>query len=47
MSNDHNDQSQLKASWVEPELKRLDIMDTELLPNRGADGSRHADCTRS
>ena len=47
MSHDHNDQSQPKASWVEPELKRLDIMDTELLPNRGADGSRHADCTRS
>lgn len=47
MSNDHNDQSQAKATWIEPELKRLDVMNTELLPNRGADGSRHADCTRS
>lgn len=47
MSNDHNDQSQPKASWIEPELKRLDIMETENLPNRGADGNRHADCTRS
>ncbi len=47
MANDQIDQSQLKATWIEPELKRLDIMETENLPNRGVDGNRHADCTRS
>lgn len=36
-----------KSAWVEPAVMILDITDTALVPNRGADGSRHADCTRS
>lgn len=36
-----------KSPWVEPEVMILDITDTALLPNRGSDGSRHLDCTRS
>lgn len=47
MSNENIDQQGLKARWVEPELKRLEIAETEGFPNRGVDGNRHADCTRS
>jgi hypothetical protein len=44
--NSNTSESNEPAVWVESELKRLDIGDTALLRNRGADGSRHADCTR-
>ena len=47
MSNDSIEQQGLKARWIEPELKRLAIAETEGFPNRGTDANRHADCTRS
>jgi hypothetical protein len=36
----------LKA-WIEPEIAALEIDETQLVPNVGADGGRFADCTRS
>jgi hypothetical protein len=47
MPNETSNQQELKAAWVEPQIKRLDVAETANLPNRGADGNRHADCTRS
>lgn len=36
------------ATWVEPEVRMLDIAETALVPMVGGDGNpRHADCTRS
>ncbi len=39
--------SKCKAAWVEPEVLTLNVLDTAILPNRGADSSIHVDCTRS
>ncbi len=36
-----------RATWIEPEVGDLDIPETALFPNRGGDGGRSVDCTRS
>ncbi len=36
-----------KESWIEPEIQTLDISETAGFPNRGGDGGRFVDCTRS
>jgi hypothetical protein len=36
-----------KAIWIEPEVLSLDVEQTSVLPNRGADGGIFVDCTRS
>ncbi len=33
--------------WIDPVIDTLDVEETNLFPNRGADGSRYPDCTRS
>lgn len=38
--------SPLRA-WVEPDVSELAVMDTAFFPNRGGDGGRFIDCTRS
>lgn len=36
-----------KEAWIAPEIKTLDVAETQGLPNRGRDGGRFADCTKS
>lgn len=36
-----------KSVWIEPQVHSLDLEQTHLLPNRGADGGGFVDCTRS
>lgn len=36
-----------KDSWIEPEIQTLDVSETAGFPNRGGDGGRFVDCTRS
>ena len=40
-----NDQPQ--REWIEPEVSELKASATALFPNRGGDGGRFVDCTRS
>ena len=47
MSDAANSTNETKLAWVEPAVVSLNIEETHNLPNRGADGNRHADCTRS
>ena len=47
MSDAANSTNETKLAWVEPAVVSLNIEETRLFPNRGSDGSRHADCTRS
>lgn len=36
-----------KEAWIAPEIKTLDVADTQGRINRGTDGGRFVDCTRS
>jgi len=36
-----------QEKWVEPAIEVLDVEETNVFPNLGADGSRYPDCTRS
>ena len=36
-----------KDAWIEPEIQTLDVSETSGFPNRGGDGNRFIDCTRS
>ena len=38
-----------KLAWIEPEVTELDVVETQALPNRGADvgGNPYIDCQRS
>ena len=36
-----------KEAWIAPEIKTLDLSETQTNPNRGGDGGRFVDCTRS
>lgn len=36
-----------KETWVAPEIKTLDVGETQTRNNRGGDGNRYLDCTRS
>jgi len=36
-----------KDAWIEPEIQTLDVAETAGAPNRGGDGGRFVDCTRS
>jgi hypothetical protein len=36
-----------KETWIEPEIRTLDVAETAGFPNRGRDGGRFVDCTRS
>jgi hypothetical protein len=36
-----------REAWVEPAITALEIDETALFPNIGADGSSFPDCTRS
>lgn len=40
---------QAKLAWIEPEIVELDVVETQALPNRGADvgGNPYVDCQRS
>ena len=48
MNNPHKSKDDRK-SWIEPEVRELDVRDTFALPNRGADvgGNPTIDCQRS
>lgn len=37
----------VRSEWIEPEITTLEIDETALIPNVGADGSPFPDCTRS
>lgn len=36
-----------RKTWIAPEIVELNVSETEVFPNRGADGGRFVDCTRS
>ncbi|WP_268795324.1 hypothetical protein [Sphingomonas sp. Leaf33] len=36
-----------KEVWIEPEIRTLDVNETAGFPNRGGDGGRFVDCTKS
>ena len=36
-----------RIEWVEPEMTELNVTETAQFPNRGRDGGRYVDCTRS
>lgn len=36
-----------KDAWIAPEIKTLDVAETQGLKNRGSDGGRFIDCTKS
>ena len=36
-----------KETWVAPEIKTLEVGETQTRNARGGDGSRYLDCTRS
>lgn len=46
MIENHEKAPALEA-WVEPEIRTLDIAETNGLPFVGGDGGIHSDCSRS
>jgi hypothetical protein len=43
----NNSVDTVREAWVEPAITALEIDETALFPNIGADGSSFPDCTRS
>lgn len=42
-----NHTSEPKETWVTPEIKTLNVAETQTRNARGGDGNRFPDCTRS
>lgn len=47
MNNENNSATADRRAWIEPDVSELKVSQTEGFPNRGRDGGRFVDCTRS
>jgi len=47
--NSSNENKASRSAWIVPEIRELDVRETQAFPNRGADagGNPSIDCQRS